>query len=511
LKNVINWANDTSPESPNIYWLFGQAGSGKSTIAYTIARRFELAPDDADTITLAGNFFCSRQFEETRESKCIIRTIAYHLALSCPSFANTLGGSKKINPVMVNRNVKVQLQDFLVEPWLASRHPDPSTPAPNYLIVIDALDEIDGKGGSEFLRTLVNVINKQRLPGLKFFVTSRSDPDLVADVEKFKQKHRYHLQDVEEVEVGADIKMYLNASLPNLATGNVEKLVTLAAGLFIYAATVVKVLVTWGRSEQEQFLAELSATSDSESSVPQPASDATSFRLLDQLYLQVLGKAFHDFTPPKSPKWVDRLRILHTFLSTFERTSTSVVSHLLFSSDYTDVAEKLFSDLHSVLYNEHGQVLAYHKSFSDFLFDEKRSAEFWCDPGTHHRLLTNSCFRVMKEGLRFNIAEIPSSFILDCKNDALAGEVEQNISPVLRYSCRNWDSHLSATKLTLCDPLHETLLEFLQLRALFWIEVMNLLDSRGRCYPMFRTAHEWVIESKASVVCKEKYQTYWNV
>ena len=53
--------------------------------------------------------------------------------------------------------------------------------------------------------------------------------------------------------------------------------------------------------------------------------------------------------------------------------------------------------------------------------------------------------------------------------------------------------------------------EFLQLRALFWIEVMNLLDSCGRCYPMFQTAREWVIESKASVVHKEKYQTYWNV
>ena len=509
MKNVINWANDTSSESPNVYWLFGQAGSGKSTIAYTIARRFELAPDDADTITLAGNFFCSRQFEETRESKCIIRTIAYHLALRCPSFANTLGGSKKINPVMVNRNIKVQLQDFLVEPWLASRHPDPSTPAPNYLIVIDALDEIDGEGGSEFLRALINVINKQRLPGLKFFVTSRSDPDLVDDVEKFKQKHRYRLQDVEEVEVGADIKTYLNASLPNLATNNVETLVTLAAGLFIYAATVVKVLMTSGRSEKERFLAELFATSNS--SVPQPSSDATSFRLLDKLYLQVLRKAFHDFTPPKSQKWTDRLLILHTFLSTFERTSTSVVSHLLFSSDYTDVAEKLFSDLHAVLYTEHGRVLAYHKSFSDFLFDEKRSSEFWCDLETHHRLLTNSCFRVMKEGLQFNIANIPSSFTLDRENDALAGEVERNISSVLCYSCRNWDNHLSATKATACDLLHEMLSEFLQLRALFWIEVMNLLDSRGRCYPMFQTAREWVIESKASVVHKEKYQTYWNV
>jgi len=107
------------------------------------------------------------------------------------------------------------------------------------------------------------------------------------------------------------------------------------------------------------------------------------------------------------------------------------------------------------------------------------------------------------EGLRFNIANIPSSFIFDRDNAALAGEVERNIRPVLSYSCGNWDHHLSATKSTPSDPLHETLSEFLQLRALFWIEAMNLLDSRGRCYPMCQKACEWVIESKASVVWKE--------
>ncbi len=32
-----------------MYWLFGPAGSGKSTIAYTVARRFEFAGDADDT------------------------------------------------------------------------------------------------------------------------------------------------------------------------------------------------------------------------------------------------------------------------------------------------------------------------------------------------------------------------------------------------------------------------------------------------------------------------------
>jgi len=49
LGDIARWANDTSSESQSVYWLSGQAGSGKSTIAYTIARRFEFAGDADDT------------------------------------------------------------------------------------------------------------------------------------------------------------------------------------------------------------------------------------------------------------------------------------------------------------------------------------------------------------------------------------------------------------------------------------------------------------------------------
>jgi len=370
-------------------------------------------------------------------------------------------------------------------------------PPLNYLVVIDALDEIDGNGGSDFLRNLLNIVNKQRLPGLKFFVTSRSDPGLVADVEKFERKYRYRLQDVKEKEVRDDIATYINASLRDpLDHSQVEALVVLSAGLFIYATTVVKYLATCGRSEQQDFLAELLPTANS--STPQSLSDVTSFTLLDTLYLQVLRHAFREFIP-KTAKWFARLRILHTFLCTADRTSTSVIADLLFTSDYTDVAETLLSYLHAVLYTEDGQVLAYHKSFSDFIFDQARSDDFWCDQGTHHRLLTDSCFRIMKGGLRFNIANISSSFTLDANNSTLADAVKTNIPPVLSYSCRNWGYHLSSSASTTPDHLHDTLSYFLEIRALFWIEAMNLLGLRGRCEPILRIAHEWVVKSKVSV------------
>jgi len=96
------------------------------------------------------------------------------------------------------------------------------------------------------------------------------------------------------------------------------------------------------------------------------------------------------------------------------------------------------------------------------------------------------------DGLKFNIANITSSFVLDRDNSALPNAVRQNITPVLSYSCQNWDYHLSAVAATDSDTLRRTLSKFLQLRVLFWIEAMNLLGSRGLCDQMLKRARKWL-------------------
>jgi len=505
LDDIVTWANNTSSDSPNVYWLFGHAGSGKSTIAYTIARLFEFARDPDDMIILGGNFFCSRQFEETRLSKYIIRTIVYHLALKCKPFADALSRSGRLDTITQNR--RAQLDGLLFGPWQeseAARLADPSTP-PHYLIVIDALDEIDGTGGSDFLRDLVDAINKSNekcLSGLKFFVTSRSDQGLVAHVNSLERKQLYRLQDVKEEEAHADVATYLNANLPHfVGRPEMDQLLVQVAGLFIYAATIVKSLEPLQPREQKNFLNKLFTTSDP---APSQLSLQNSQSLLNQLYHQILVDAFGNLGEIER---ANRLQLLYTFLCTREPVSISSATSLFFTEDseetdpvfsYTTIAKKVVDCLHSVLYFQHDKVLSYHKSFPDFIFDHTRSREFWCDKAKHHRHLTVSCFQIM-EGLKFNIANIPSSFIFDDDNHALAGEIKNNISSVLSYSCQHWAHHLSATKSIPCDPLHKTLTEFLQLCALFWIEVMNLLDSRRHCHPMLQMAHMWVVESKASL------------
>ena len=490
MHDIATWAKDASSDSPNVYWLFGPAGSGKSTIAFTIAHQFGSPDTNANTVTLGADFFCSRQFDETKELKRIVRTIAYRLSLVCAPFAHALSRSSKFDAI--DHDCKSQIKELLVKPWQASdrdRAADLPSP-PSYLVIIDALDEIDDGGGSEFLRTLFDVLNKGELQGLKFFATSRPHHGLVSEVNSFETKRLYRLQDVDREEVTDDIRIHLSSGLPHFAKRQeIGILAGEADGLFIYAATVVRYLEKYKPPEQERLLARF-LDSGSSSMPKRCKDDATS---LDTLYSQILFSTFDELDEEIQGS---RLRSLYALLCTVERTSTSLVAELLSASGDDDISvaivDAVLEELHAVLYTEKDQVLSYHKSFSDFLFHEGRSKNYWCDQVAQHRSLAKDCFLVMKAKLKFNIANIPSSFILDRDDQTLSTRVEDNIPAVLRYACRNWHRHLCFSATTASDGFRGDLVEFIQLRAVFWIEAMNLLGSVGQCEEMFREASKWV-------------------
>ena len=124
-----------------------------------------------------------------------------------------------------------------------------------------------------------------------------------------------------------------------------------------------------------------------------------------------------------------------------ERVSISVAAGLLSdSSDMTEHAKQVVSDLHAVLYINDGKVFWYHASFPDFIFTQAHSrfpitipqsstspqiVDMSCDSASHHALLTHSCFHIMTSGLHFNICNLPSSFLFDSEVANL--QVEEKI------------------------------------------------------------------------------------
>ena len=498
LKDIIAWADDIAADSPPVFWLTGQAGSGKTTIAYTISQHFDRLEKTEHTgrhTVLGGSFHCSRQFEKTSRQIHIIPTLVYQLARKSRSYAHALHEADKFDSV---DKLTEQMEDLLVGPWQESesqRHME----LPPYLIVVDALDEIEADGGSMFLQGLLETINRCRLRGLKFLVTSRPDPRVAELCKNFSSKAVCRLQDVPIEHVGSDISKYLQSKLPNFAgKPELKTMEQLADGLFISAATIVRYLTPRPRMAESEQRIRLNKLHDRQSFSP---SGARQPLLIDELYQQIMRDAFSGLDD--DDLFNSRRHILHTFLCTFERTSTSLTAALLSESDGTAIA--LLDDLHAVLYSKDNQVLWYHASFPDFIFSQTetrstfeldgRRISMSINKAHHHTLLTTRCFDIMKS-LRFNIGDIPSSFILDAEDPELTQRIDTNIKAVLRYASRYWAYHLAQTDETNADgvDLRDRITDFLRIRVLFWIEAMNLLGSSGQCTTMLQRAREWVLK-----------------
>ncbi|KAG5731784.1 hypothetical protein E4T56_gene1568 [Termitomyces sp. T112] len=286
---LYEWAEDSSPTSPQVFWLNGPAGSGKSTIACSVAEHFD--DNNKGLNILQASFFCSRQFEDTRSKANIIPTLVYQLAHHSKSFLQSLFAVNKLDSVS---RVGKQMNDLLVEPWQLSTS-NKSRNLPPYLVVIDALDEIHDSGGSNFLEELLFTIEKGALHGLKFLVTSRPDPNIVQLCKSFSSDAVCHLYDVDADEVNADILIYLRSKLPTLQNENeLATVMQQADGLFIYASTAVKYIrprTGLTHNDQKKRMKQLLDSSLSQ----KPDHPVKATLQIDMLYSQILSEAFANF------------------------------------------------------------------------------------------------------------------------------------------------------------------------------------------------------------------------
>jgi hypothetical protein len=100
---VLLTSDDTSDSTPNsrIFWINGSAGTGKTTIAYTIAKACDGKKN------LGASFFCSRDDADCSNPKLIFTTIADQLGYFYPSFGNEVARvmeSHAIRTCLTNSN-----------------------------------------------------------------------------------------------------------------------------------------------------------------------------------------------------------------------------------------------------------------------------------------------------------------------------------------------------------------------------------------------------------------------
>jgi hypothetical protein len=143
-----------------------------------------------------------------------------------------------------------------------------------------------------------------------------------------------------------------------------------------------------------------------------------------------------------------------------------------------------------------------HLSFSEFLCDPQRCpALFLINKPRQSQKLAMACFRVMKEGLKFNICNLESSHLLNNEVTDLSRRTEKNISTTLLYSCRFWVAHLRDTAeidLDCRGILIKEVEDFLYSRLLFWLEVLSLKEETVVANIALWTLASWIQVSKES-------------
>src|SRR5882762_5538210 len=93
-----------------IFWLDGVAGTGKSTIAQTIACQYH------ETGVLGASFFCSRSDAECSNINMIFPTIAYQLCSLHPLFHEHVSKAMRKDADLQSAFPSMQLRYLIVDP-----------------------------------------------------------------------------------------------------------------------------------------------------------------------------------------------------------------------------------------------------------------------------------------------------------------------------------------------------------------------------------------------------------
>lgn len=495
LDSLISQVKAGAQTAPKVILVCGIPGSGKSTIAKTIAMR--LAREDL----LAASFFFSRNHTTRSQLKLVFSTIAFQLAQYSAEFARHLSEILEKDSELVNVGPSAQLNKLVLEP-LSQVAPLGNQP---WIIVLDALDECGSDHGDALLELLTTHIG--RFPSfMRFLITGRPEDPIQSTFTNptFQPiTHIHTLHEMPEPIVSEDIRRYVTQSLGGDWRGrgkwrpkidDIDALVMRANNLFIFAATAVK------------FIRDNSRRLDPQSPMDfiLHTVDASGPRLLDQLYFEIVNNAV---PPPRNSldhDWLAQYqRVLGAVIYLQEPLSAAAIAGLVgIENDEVSRVVSLFSSVLTVSGNHgEGTVRVAHLSFRKYVtgsIEENRKDLLLVD-ATHHGVLANDCIKHMNEKLHCNICnlKVSDTYALNTKIRRLKNKAAFHIPQSLRYACTYWTSHLPASEHIDVDALEK----WLNNNILFWLEVLSICGQLSRAPSLIADAQRWSQDN----VCKSCY------
>ncbi|ENH75877.1 Vegetative incompatibility protein HET-E-1 [Fusarium oxysporum f. sp. cubense race 1] len=330
--------------------------------------------------------------------------------------------------------------------------------------------------GDEDLCLLIRCLASCVPPGghqLRILTTSRPERPISLEFDSISTQERQHLvlHDVERSIVKEDLTEFYTHELNKIndrfglqdlfCDTTISKMVQQSCGLFIYAAAVCRYIWQGGLDGAKSRLSGL---------VESKAPNSSPLQELDQLYTIILQNSIivhssHGSSEPS--QWFRRVVGAIIVLSdTF--SSASLCTFLGEGS-----LRPAIDNFHSVLNipdDPEKPIGILHPSFRDFLLDPSRclDSRFHINEQKAHQYLLDCCFRIMKNGLHYNMCNVDKPALR--VHEISESFVRERIPYPVQYACRYWIHHLNHSGIS--SVQHVAITDFFRHCLLFWLETL---------------------------------------
>ncbi len=512
-----------------IYWLNGMAGTGKSTIARTIARTC------ADQGRLGASFFFSRGGGDLETARWLVTTIAVQLAQQSRQLRAAICRAISAHADIANQTLIDQWKQLVLRPseqlplrlethqqssgaaaaipaTAADDNDDTLQSPPPWIIVIDALNECtDDQEIAFVLQLLAETCSRETPSRIRVFLTSRPENTIregFRDSILVSGRRQLFLHRLDPSIADQDIRVFVDQNLgsilrkrpdwtPSPASDIVEALVQRAGGLFIWAATACRFIRDGGPKAGKRLEMVLWHKA--------PAAGAGPERTLDEIYQQVLKSVLRDsYSAAEKAELCSALRtVLGTLVVLFSALPATSLAALLQLPEHA--APDALCDLHSIFDVPDDLALPIrpqHATVRDFLLDRRRCVDtrFWVDERLAHAHVAHHCFRLLDGGLSRDMCGLQAPGALACEADPAI--VAGRFPPHLRYACQYWAQHICRGENK--RELDELVLVFMQTHFLHWLEALSLLGKLAAGVEMLGLLESHYVSKKSDLQSRVK-------
>ncbi|TFK64299.1 hypothetical protein BDN72DRAFT_925749 [Pluteus cervinus] len=473
LQKILNW---TTQHHTQLFWLYGQAGTGKSAIAQSVFNQLR------QTNMMRAFYTCSKTNAQLQNPLNVLPTICFQLCNVHKEYAKYISNQID-NDLSLKEglgHIATQLESLFIKPL---QHVSIASET-GLLIILDALDECGSESDQIcLLRSLIKVLHA--CPAIKLLITSRNEAYIEEHLAKLSA-FEYQLNCNNS---WLDICFYWQTHISGLFQeqflkshpGLVKTLTDYSQGLFIWSQTVYNCLKT--NDSPELVLDHILKISS--------VFEQDHVSHLYKLYYTIIDRAVAD----NSDNLIIYQCVVGSILLCGEPLSIDTLIQLLHPVISWNGIKKAIQSLMALLsINSNRKVQILHPSLADYILSEtSRGTSFYINALQMHSFLYQQSGYKLLSQLKFNICDLRTSHLRNNQVHDLDQRISLNISQELQYSVQYWIYHLiRSSDLDKVEDNHILSQLLIGWTTIHWIECMSLLGKLKFCLTSLQQLQVWL-------------------